>query len=156
MRKLTRKTLRLPGRLAASRWRNTRKAWASAWREPVRGLRFVYLALGIVIAYVLVPLVFETLGAIGGVSYLFCVFLALLNATFFRVVKVRRKVYIPLGLVAPIAILMGVFGSSAIRPILGEVKNAALAQDFVGAIVILSVFLIMWLVFRRWQTGTLY
>ncbi len=70
--------------------------------------------------------------------------------------KLRRKIYVPLGMVAPIAILMGVFGSSAIRPMLGDVKNAALAQDFIGAIVILAVFLIMWLVFRRWQTGTLY
>ncbi len=96
------------------------------------------------------------LGPIGGPSYLFCVFLALLNATFFRVAKVRWKVYLPLGLVAPIATLMGVFGASAIRPMLGDAKNAALAQDFIGAIVILAVFLIMWLVFRRWQSGTLY
>ena len=156
MRKLIRKALRLPGRLAASRWRNTRKAWASAWRKPVRGLRFVYLAVGLTLAYLLAPVVFTRLGPIGGVSYLFAVFLVMLDATFFRVAKVRWKVLIPLGLVAPIAILMGEFGASAIRPMLGDAKNAALAQDFIGAIVILAVFLIMWLVFRRWQSGTLY
>ena len=156
MRKLIRKTLRLPGRLIASRWRNTRKSWASAWREPVRGLRFIYLALGLAIAYLLVPFVFNRLGAIGTVSYLVCVLFAMLNATFFRVVKLRRKVYVPLGLVAPIAILMGVFGAAAIRPMLGDAKNAALAHDFAGAIVILAVFLLMWLVFRRWQSGALY
>ena len=70
--------------------------------------------------------------------------------------RVRRRIYVPLGLVAPIAILMGVSGSLAIRPMLGDAKNAALAQDFTGAIVILAVFLLMWLVFRRWQSGTLY
>ncbi len=80
----------------------------------------------------------------------------MLDATFFRVAKVRWKVLIPLGLVAPIAILMGVFGASAIRPMLGDAKNTALAQDLIGAVVILAVFLIMWLVFRRWQSGTLY
>ena len=156
MRKLIRKTLRLPGRLAASRWRSTRRAWESAWREPVRGLRFIYLALGLAIAYLLVPFVFSRLGAIGTVSYLVCVFFAMLNATFFRVVKLRRRLYIPLGLVAPIAILMGVFGAAAIRPMLGDAKNAALAHDFIGAIVILAVFLLMWLIFRRWQSGILY
>ena len=111
---------------------------------------------GLTLAYLLAPVVFTRLGAIGGAAYLFAVVLAMLDATFFRVVKVRRKVYVPLGLVAPIAILMGVFGASAIRPMLGDAKNAALAQDFIGAIVILMVFLIMWLVFRRWQSGTLY
>ena len=156
MRKLIRKTLRLPGRLASSRWRSTKRAWASACREPVRGLRFIYLALGLAIAYLLVPFVFARLGAIGGASYLFCVFMAMLDATFFRVVKLRRRLYIPLGLVAPIAILMGVFGATAIRPMLGDAKNAALAHDFAGAIVILAVFLLMWLIFRRWQSGTLY
>ena len=96
------------------------------------------------------------MGTIGTVSYLVCVLFAMLNATFFRVVKLRRKIYIPLGLVAPIAILMGVFGAAAIRPMLGDAKNAALAHDFAGAIVILAVFLLMWLVFRRWQSGALY
>ena len=156
MRKLLRRLLRLPGTLLTSRWRSTKKAWAAAWREPVRGLRFIYLALGLAAAYLLVPVVFARLGAIGGVSYLVCVFFAMLNATFFRVVRVRRKIYVPLGLVAPIAILMGVFGAAAIRPMLGDVKNAALAHDFAGAIVILAVFLLMWLIFRRWQSGTLY
>ena len=156
MSKLIRKILRLPGRLLVSRWRSTKRAWASAWREPVRGLRFIYLALGLAIAYLLVPFVLDRLGAIGAVSYLVCVVFAMLNATFFRVVRVRRRIYVPLGLVAPIAILMGVSGSLAIRPMLGDAKNAALAQDFAGAIVILAVFLLMWLVFRRWQGGTLY
>ena len=156
MRKLLRKLLRLPGSLLVSRWRSTKKAWASAWREPVRGLRFIYLTLGLAIAYVLVPFVFDRLGTIGMLSYLLCVLFAMLNATFFRVVKVRRKLYLPLGLVAPIAILMGVSGAAAIRPMLGDAKNAALAHDFAGAIVILAVFLLMWLIFRRWQSGTLY
>ena len=156
MRKLLRKVLRLPCRLVAARWRGTKRAWASAWREPVRGLRFIYLAAGLAIAYLLVPVVFDRLGMIGTVSYLVCVFFATLNATFFRVVRVRRKFYVPLGLVAPIAILMGVFGSAVIRPMLDDARNAALAQDFAGAIVILAVFLLMWLIFRRWQSGTLY
>ena len=146
----------LPGKLAASRWRSTKRAWAAAWREPVRGLRFIYLAAGLVIAYTLVPFVLDRLGVIGAVSYLVCVVFAMLNATFFRVVRVRRKLYVPLGLVAPIAILVGVSGAAAIRPMLGDAKNAALAQDFAGAIVILAVFLVMWLIFRRWQSGTLY
>jgi len=154
MPKLLRKTLRLPGKLLASRWRSTRKAWSAAWREPARGLRFIYLALGLAIAYLLVPFVLDRLGVIGAVSYLVCVLFAMLNATFFRVVKLRRRIYIPLGLVAPIAIIMGVFGSSAIRPMLGEAKDSALAQDFTGAAVILAVFLLMWLIFRRWQSGT--
>ena len=51
---------------------------------------------------------------------------------------------------------MGVFGAAAIRPMLGDAKNAALAQDFAGAIVILAVFLLMRLIFRRWQSGALY
>ena len=156
MRKLLRKTLRLPGRLIASRWRSTKRAWASAWREPARGLRFIYLAIGLAIAYLLVPFVLDRLGAIGTVSYLVCVFFAMLNATFFRVAKLRRRIYIPLGLVAPIAILMGVSGAAAIRPMLGDAKNAAIAHDFTGATVILAVFLLMWLIFRRWQSGTLY
>ena len=156
MPKLTRKLLRLPGKLLASRWRSTRRAWAAAWREPVRGLRFIYLALGLAIAYLLVPFVLDRLGPIGAVSYLVCVLFAMLNATFFRVATLRRRVYIPLGLVAPIAIIMGVFGSAAIRPMLGDAKDSALAQDFTGAAVILAVFLLMWLIFRRWQSGTLY
>ncbi len=156
MPKLTRKLLRLPCKLLASRWRSTRKAWSAAWREPVRGLRFIYLALGLAIAYLLVPFVLDRLGAIGVVSYLVCVIFAMLNATFFRVVRLRRKVYVPLGLVAPIAILMGVSGAAAIRPMLGDATNAALAHDFAGAVVILAVFLLMWLIFRRWQSGTLY
>ena len=116
MPKLTRKLLGLPGKLLASRWRGTRRAWSAAWREPVRGLRFIYLALGLALAYLLVPFVFDRLGTIGAVSYLVCVLFAMLNATFFRVARLRRRVYIPLGLVAPIAIIMGVFGSAAIRP----------------------------------------
>lgn len=116
----------------------------------------MYLILGLAIAYLLVPFVLDRLGAIGAVSYLVCVVFAMLNATFFRVVRVRRKLYVPLGLVAPIAILMGVSGGAAIRPMLGDAKNAAFAQDFAGAIVILAVFVVMWLIFRRWQGGTLY
>ena len=156
MRKFTRKLLRLPGRLLVSRWRSTKRAWSSAWRQPVRGLRFIYLALGLAIAYLLIPFVFDRLGTIGMLSYLLCVIFAMLNATFFRVARLRRKVYVPLGLVAPIAILMGVYGAAAIRPMLGDAKNAALAHDFAGAAVILGVFLLMWLIFRRWQSGTLY
>ena len=38
------KALGLIGRLAAWRWRESRKAWECAWNEPVRGLRLVYLA----------------------------------------------------------------------------------------------------------------
>ena len=76
----------------------------------------------------------------GGISYLIAVFGAMSNAMFFRIVRVGRADYIPLELVAPIAIFVGLAGSKAIRPLLGEARNAALAEDFVGAVVILAIF----------------
>ena len=44
---------------------------------------------------------------------------------------------------APIAIFVGLAGSKAIRPLLGEAKNAALAEDFVGAVVILAILRVL-------------
>ena len=99
------------------------------------------------------PIAFTELGLVGGVFYLLAVFGAVCNATFFRIVKVGLADYVPLGLVAPISILVGLFASTAIRPLIGDAKNAALAQDLTGALIILGVFVFMTLRFRRWQGG---
>ena len=63
---------------------------------------------------------------------------------------------VPLGLTAPFLILVGVTASLAIRPLLGDAKNVALAEDFAGAVIILGVFAVMTLWFRRLQSGSLY
>ena len=148
--------LKLFGKLVAWRRKKSRSAWRVAWREPARPLRFLYLVLGLLIANSLVPVAFSQLGAIGGVSYLFAVLMVLLDATFFRAVRVGRFKYVPLGLTAPFLILVGVSASLTIRPLLGDAKNAALAEDFVGAVIILGVFALMTLWFRRLQSGSLY
>ena len=147
---------KLLGKLLSWRWKETRRSWHGAWREPARPLRFLYLALGLFIAYAIAPVAFSQLGTIGGVSYLFAVLMALLDATFFRAVRLGRFKYVPLGLTAPFLILVGVAASLAIRPLLGDAKNAALAEDFVGAVFILAVFALLTLWFRRWQSGSLY
>ena len=143
-------------KLATSRWKKSRAAWVAAWYELALGLRVVYLVMGLIIAYLLVPYSFRELGVMGGVSYLIAIFGAVSNAMFFRIVRVGRANYIPLGLVAPIAIFVGLAGSKAIRPLLGEARNAALAEDFVGAVVILAIFGFFALWFRRWQSGNPY
>ena len=148
--------LEMLSKLAASRWRKSREAWVAAWDEPALGLRLVYLVIGLIVAYTLVPYSFQELGVMGGISYLIAVSGAVSNAMFFRMVKVGRADYIPLGLVAPIAIFVGLAGSKAIRPLLGEAKNAALAEDFIGAVVILAIFVFFALWFRRWQSGNPY
>ena len=151
------KSLDLLSKLMSWRWSKTKEAWISAWHENdnvnVRCLKFAYLALGVFVAYVLVPLAFNELGFMGGISYLVALFGTILNATVFRIVRVTRATYLPLGAIAPIAALIGVFGSQVIRPLLGTAKDAALAQDILGAIIILAVFLMMTLWFRRWQGG---
>ena len=91
---------------------------------------------------------FDDLGFVRGASYFFAVYLAFSNATFFSIARVEGGRYIPLGAVAPIFILAGVIGSSAIRPLIGDSKDAAMAQDFLGALVILAVFAVMTLWFR--------
>ena len=148
--------LKLFGKLVAWRWKKTRAAWRVAWREPARPPRFLYLVLGLFIANALVPVAFSQLGTIGGFPYLFAVLLAISSATFFRTVKVRRVTYVPLGLTAPFLVLVGVAGFLAVRPLLGDAKNAALAEDFIGAAIILGVFAVMTLWFRRLQSGSLY
>ena len=148
--------LEVLSRLAASRWRKSQEAWLAAWHEPALGLRVVYLIIGLIVAYLLVPYSFRELGVMGGISYLIAVFGAVSNAMFFRMVRVGRADYIPLGLVAPIAIFVGLAGSKAIRPLLRDAKNAALAEDFVGAVVILAIFGFFALWFRRWQFGNPY
>ena len=148
--------LELLSKLVASRWRNSRAAWVSAWDEPARGLRLIYLVVGLFVAYLLAPYSFRELGVMGGISYLIALFGAVSNAMFFRIVRVGRADLIPLGLVAPIAIFVGLAGSKAIRPLLGDAKNAALAQDFVGALIILAIFGFLALWFRRWQSGNPY
>ena len=148
--------LEVLSKLASSRWRKSRAAWVAAWHEPALGLRVVYLVIGLIVAYLLVPYSFRELGVMGEISYLIAVFGAVSNAMFFRIVRVGRADYIPLGLVAPISIFVGLAGSKAIRPLLGEARNAAFAQDFVGAVVILAIFGFFALWFRRWQSGNPY
>ena len=148
--------LEMLSKLAVSRWRKSRAAWVAVWHEPALGLRLTYLVVGLFVAYLLVPYSFRELGVMGGISYLIAVFGAVSNAMFFRIVRVGRAKYIPLGLVAPIAIFVGLAGSKAIRPLLGEAKNAALAEDFVGAVAILAIFSFFALWFRRWQSGNPY
>ena len=148
--------LEVLSKLAAGRWRKSQAAWLSAWHEPALGLRVIYLVIGLFVAYLLVPYAFRELGVMGGISYLIAVFGAISNAMFFRIVRVGRADYIPLGMVAPIAIFVGLAGSKAIRPLLGEARNAALAEDFVGAVVILVIFGLFALWFRRWQSGNPY
>lgn len=131
-------------------------AWESASSEPALGLRLIYLIAGLMMAFYLVPHAFRELGVTGGFFYVGTLFSAISNATFFRVTRVGRAGYIPLGLVAPIAILVGVAGSVAVRPLLGDVKNAALAQDFAGALIILAIFGILSLWFRPWRSGNPY
>ena len=119
-------------------------------------MRIIYLLFGLVLSAFLVPSAFNDIGFAGGLSYLFALSVALSNATLFRIVRVGRADYIPLGLVAPFAILIGIIGSGAIRPLLGDAKNAALAGDLIGAIVVLAVFAALWLWFREWQSGNPY
>lgn len=148
--------LEVLSRLAASRWRKSQEAWVAAWHEPALGLRLIYLVIGLFVAYLLVPYSFRELGVMGGISYLIAVFGAVSNAMFFRIVRVGRADYIPLGLVAPFAIFVGVAGSKAIRPLIGDATDAALAQNFVGAVVILAIFGFFALWFGRWQSGNPY
>ena len=92
----------------------------------------------------------------GGISYVVALFGAVSNATFFRIARIGRADYIPLGLVAPIAIFVGVAGSAAIRPLLSDAKNAALAQDLAGALIILAIFGVFSVLFRQWRSGNPY
>ena len=147
------KLLEMLSKLMTWRWSKTKEAWIAAWHEPLVGLRFAYMALGAFAAYVLIPFAFNELGFLGGISYLVALFGAISNATVFRIVSVGRTDYLPMGVVTPVAALLGVFGSKVIRPFLGDAKEAALAQDFIGAFVILAVFVFMTLWFRRLQSG---
>ncbi len=127
-----------------------------ASNEPAFGLRLLYLGAGLVIALYLVPHAFQELGVTGGISYVVALFGAVSNATFFRIARIGRADYIPLGLVAPIAIFVGVAGSAAIRPLLSDAKNAALAQDLAGALIILAIFGVFSVLFRQWRSGNPY
>lgn len=149
-------TFGLMGRILFWHLRNWRKAWSSAWQGPYRELRLLGLAIGILITCVLIPTVFNDLGFVRGASYFFAVYLAFSNATFFSIARVGHDRYLPLGAVAPVFILVGVIGSSSIRPLIGDAKDAAMAQDFIGALVILGAFAIMTLWFRLWQRGNPY
>lgn len=147
---------RLLGRLLAWHLRNWQAAWTSEWNKPYVGLRLIYLSISLCITCVLVPTVFNDLGVLSGLSYCFAVYLAISNATFFRVVRINRNRHLPLGIVAPVFIVAGMIGSSAVRPLIGDARNAVIAQDFVGAIVIIGVFAIMTIWFRLWQSGNPY
>ena len=150
------KCFELLSKLVAWHWSRSWAAWESALDEPALGLRVLYLIFGLVIAVYLVPDAFRELGVTGGISYVVALFGAVSNATFFRVARIGRADYIPLGLVAPIAIFVGVAGSAAVRPLLGDAKNAALAQDFAGALIILGIFGILSHLFRQWRSGNPY
>ena len=149
-------TLRVSGRLLSWHLRSWGEVWSSAWQGPYRYLRLLGLSMSVLITWFLIPAVFDDLGFVRGASYFFAVYLAFSNATFFSIARVGHNCYIPLGIVAPIVILMGVIVSSAIRPLIGEAKNAAMAQDFLGAFVILGAFAVMTLWFRLWQSGNPY
>ena len=148
--------LELLSKLVAWHWSRSWAAWESAMNEPAPALRFLYLVVGLVIAFCLVPHAFRELGVTGGISYVVALFGAVSNATFFRVARVGRADYIPLGLVAPIAIFVGVAGSAAVRPLLGDAKNAALAEDFAGALIILAILGVLSLLFGQWRSGNPY
>ena len=147
---------RLLGRLLAWHLRNWHKAWSSAWHGPYRELRLLGLGLGLFATWILTPAALDDLGLMRGASYFFALYLALSNATFIKIARVGRYHYLPLGLVAPVFILIGVIGSNAIRPMIGDARDAAMAQDFMGALVILVVFAAMTLWFRLWQSGNPY
>lgn len=146
----------LLGRFLAWHLRSWREAWGSAWHGPYRELRLLGLGTGVLITWFLIPAVFDDLGFVRGTSYVFAVYLAHSNATFFGVARIQRNRLVPLGAIALIFILFGVIGSSAIRPLIGEAKDAALVQDFIGALVILGVYVVMTLWFRVWQSGNPY
>ena len=150
------KGLELLSTLVGRHWSRSLAAWGSALNEPAPALRLLYLVFGLLIAFYLIPPAFRQLGVMGGVSYLTALFGAVSNATFFRVARVGRADYIPLGLVAPIAIFVGLAGSAAVRPLLGDAKNAAVAQDFAGALIILAIFGVFSLWFRQWRSGNPY
>ena len=148
--------LKLLFKLVAWHWSRSWAAWESAMNEPALGLRLLYLVVGLVIALYLVPHAFGELGVTGGISYGFAIFGAVSNATFFRVVRIGRSRFVPLGMVAPIAIFVGITGSAAVRPLLGVAKNSALAQDFAGALIILVIFGVLSLLFGQWRSGNPY
>ena len=143
-------------KLLTGHLRSWQEAWSSAWHEPHLELRLLGLGMGVIVVWILIPAVFDDLGFMRGASYSIAVYLAISNATFFRIARVGRDHYVPLGLVAPVFILGGVIGSSAITPLIGDARDAAMAQDFIGAIVILGVFAVMTLWFRLWQSGNPY
>ena len=156
LERLGAEVLELLGRFLVWHLRSWQEAWGSAWRGPYRDLRWLGLGMGILATWVLIPAAFDDLGFVRGASYFFAVYMAFSNATFFSIARVGRDHYVPLGAVAPISILASVIGSSAISPLIGDVKDAAMAQDFLGALVILAVFAVMTLWFRHWQSGNPY
>ena len=154
--KLGAKSLELLHRQAASQWRKSQVAWRSEWHAPARSLRLLYLGVGVLIAWRLVPVAFQEVGVLGGISYIGTLFSGFANATFFRSVKIGPGEYVPLGAVGPIAMLIGLVGTNAVKPLVGDAKEAALAQDFVGAIIILGVFFYMRSLFGAWKSGDPY
>ena len=64
------KGLELLSRIVARHWSKSRAAWVSAFNEPAPGLRLLYLAFGLLIAFYLIPPAFRELGVMGGISYL--------------------------------------------------------------------------------------
>ena len=86
---------RLLFRLLAWHLKGWRRAWRSASRQPRRGLRFFGLVIGLTITCILVPMAFDDLGLVRGISYAISVYLAISNATFFRVARVGRKRNVP-------------------------------------------------------------
>ena len=150
---LGRIVLKLLKKLLAWHWRTWKSEWSSAWREPDLLVRAVALASGLGITVYIVPRVIEELGVISGVSFVFASYMALAKATYFRVARVGEYRNVPLGLAAPVLILVGTYASQALSPLLSEAKNAALAKDFISALVISGVYVVLWLTFRPFQGG---
>ncbi len=149
------RAVRLLGALLVRHLRGWQEAWSIALQGPYLWLGVIGLTMGVLITGILVPAAFD-IGIMTGISYLMALYFAFSNAIFVRVVRIDHGRIIPVGVVAPIFILVGVIGSGAIRPLIGDAKNAALAQDFISAVVIFGVFVGMTLWFRQWQSGNPY
>ena len=136
-------------------WSHTVAAWRSAWGEPARIIRMVYLAVGVLFSCHLIPDAFQQFGRIGGGSYLLAPYRALSSATLFKAVRVPHG-WIPLGLVAPIFIFLGVAGSDHIKPLIGDAKSALWAHDLVSTMGILLIYWLLSKAFNRWRSGNPY
>ncbi|MBM3945647.1 MAG: hypothetical protein FJ317_09220, partial [SAR202 cluster bacterium] len=68
-------------RLVTWWWERTSAAWSHAYGEPMLELRLLYLLIAAIVSVVLIPVAFKDMGIVGGISYLFALFMATSNAT---------------------------------------------------------------------------